>query len=758
MVLPFIAAAATGFLEEGVKQKDLYDKRQFELEKQRQASKLNMQEQKQLYDYKMQLEKAKLDAEKAGFNKELFGVSYNTEGMTTYAQKSMAAIAAISSDPTSAKAYLKNLKNTNSQAYEQQKARFASDYQTAQIEYAKQSGKQMGVAGIPDMLRIYSGLGEFLSDPELADIGNFLKNQNASFKYAQKQQEREELRRRIEQKLGPEISANAKELVMTQFDSGKNISPDSVDDLVTSATEPLKRPLPPPNQTPDQRYQNKVLADYYNKRRLTLEDKTALGLNWRIGYTVGKLQRRTSDGYVRIRQQIGAAYDQSFALHKTKLPEVAQGQFAFADRNLQIQNYHKEMMKNPAIAKQISSKQSLYQTLKDINLPLIQITDILQDPRVGVGLQGFIQNIVNGTRGQVQSMRAALERTVRPTGMSDAAFKVFANGRKLLSQELNSSYKNLEDLAATEGELSVEEKLALVESISNLSAFLLARYAQKDDNKISNDDVQQTKGQLGLNKLLTSPKQAKAKLGYFIDESQELMMQLEGYSVERNPRTSMAAFQHAQLWEQMTSASRGINTNTGRTVLTPREAAQAEREVEQSTDVGITFGQLPRQMNVEMDREILLGPQGLLDKVETALGLPKGEQRYAVRPGGNPLVHEEILSKKLRQDFINQKAQGRNTFYVVAVKTEGEDKFAVLNLSIDPRDRKFYPTFVAAGNTMEELYRKFGLRYSVGNNTTDAASSTPAASSEEPKNAISSRIKSRKAKVPGLAFPGVTNP
>ena len=76
-----------------------------------------MQEQKQLYDYKMQLEKAKLDAEKAGFNKELFGVSYNTEGMTTYAQKSMAAIAAISSDPTSAKAYLKNLKNTNSQAY-----------------------------------------------------------------------------------------------------------------------------------------------------------------------------------------------------------------------------------------------------------------------------------------------------------------------------------------------------------------------------------------------------------------------------------------------------------------------------------------------------------------------------------------------------------------------------------------------------------------------------------------------------------------
>ena len=105
MVLPFIAAAATGFLEEGVKQKDLYDKRQFELEKQRQASKLRKQEQRELYDYKASLEKAKLDAEKAGFNKELFGVSYNTQGMTNFNDKAIAAVNAVSSDPTSAISY-----------------------------------------------------------------------------------------------------------------------------------------------------------------------------------------------------------------------------------------------------------------------------------------------------------------------------------------------------------------------------------------------------------------------------------------------------------------------------------------------------------------------------------------------------------------------------------------------------------------------------------------------------------------------------
>ena len=295
MVLPFIAAAATGFLEEGVKQKDLYDKRQFELEKQRQASKLNMQEQKQLYDYKMQLEKAKLDAEKAGFNKELFGVSYNTQGMTNFNDKAIAAVNAVSSDPTSAISYLGNLKRSgNNQLYQQQLAEFKNAYQIAQMTSAKLAGKQMGVVGIPDMARQYSGLTQFLSASEIPEVGNYLREANQSFAAFQQAAVNEKNKQLVLNSFSPQTPTNAKELIAKRLDAGETMTGDKAQQLATAYSERLKTPRPPSGQQADPATVNTTLADYYIKspNNWTSSDLQKTGYHWRVGFTQGLRQKR----------------------------------------------------------------------------------------------------------------------------------------------------------------------------------------------------------------------------------------------------------------------------------------------------------------------------------------------------------------------------------------------------------------------------------------------------------------------------------
>ena len=91
MVLPFIAAGVTEFLNEGKRQKDLYANRQQELA----VEDKKLEGQKRLVDYKANLERSKAATKNAEYNQSLFGVNYNTTGMTTFPQKAQAAVTAV---------------------------------------------------------------------------------------------------------------------------------------------------------------------------------------------------------------------------------------------------------------------------------------------------------------------------------------------------------------------------------------------------------------------------------------------------------------------------------------------------------------------------------------------------------------------------------------------------------------------------------------------------------------------------------------
>ena len=121
MLLPFIAAGVTEFLNEGKRQKDLYANRQQELA----VEDKKLEGQKRLVDYKASLERSKAATKNAEYNQSLFGVNYNTTGMTTFPQKAQAGVTAVSSDPEGAISYLKSLKASgNNKLYQQEMARF----------------------------------------------------------------------------------------------------------------------------------------------------------------------------------------------------------------------------------------------------------------------------------------------------------------------------------------------------------------------------------------------------------------------------------------------------------------------------------------------------------------------------------------------------------------------------------------------------------------------------------------------------------
>lgn len=737
MVLPFIAAAATGFLEEGVKQKDLYDKRQFELEKQRQASKLRREEQKELYDYKAKLEKAKLDAENAGYNKQLFGVSYNTEGMTTFEDKAIAAVNAVSSDPTSAISYLSNLKRSgNNQLYQQQLAEFKNAYQIAQMQSAKLAGKQMGVVGIPDMARQYSGLTQFLSASGIPEVGNYLREANQSFKAFVQSQIKEKKKKEILDGLPAQTPTNVREAISKRLDVGETMTVDQAQQFATSLGERLKTPRLPAGQQADPATANATLINFYGKPKnnWTSPDLRSVGYHWKSSFTQTVEQKRTLNGYRLSKAENGNAYDRSFELFSPTVTGVNRGQYGFVDVDRIRKKDFQEFVNKPGVRKEIEQKQTLYRTMRDINEPLLEIMDAIGNDQDLVGFGGAVQRIFAGVKGQVDGMLTIIGNTP------------LTEGRRELADSLR---KDLEIVQASQNrQLNKVERLALINSIGNLSAFLLARYAQKDDNKISNDDVLQMKNNLGLNELITDLDTVKTKLSYYIDKSQRDMLELEGYSPQRNPRGSRKALEHAMLWEAMMSSTRGMNPNTGNVVMSPEERVIRDRAQVTTDRFTSMIGAPPPRANLAdiQNRQL----RSIFEKIETGLGkrleydVPDGKPEQAIR-------QEPLETNKLRDAFA-AKGRLRENIYVSSIKVKNEpDKFVVFDLTRNPQDGKSRPNVVVVAENMEQLYEKLSQKAFPRGRTRliyeDDAAASPAPSVGAPatggNNPISARQRAR---------------
>ena len=693
MVLPFIAAGVTEFLNEGKRQKDLYANRQQELA----VEDKKLEGQKRLVDYKASLERSKAATKNAEYNQSLFGVNYNTTGMTTFPQKAQAG--AIS--------YLKSLKASgNNKLYQQEMARFKNMYQTYQKDIAKLSGTKEGVAGVPDMNRALPGLVKIMNANGMEDIRNYLVGQNASFGMIQAQatrmQQADDLRKKAKDK-SPAVQAAVERFI----ESGVSLKDIQAPELISGYSTPLNQQrLPPGTQSSNA---GKQLGSYYSKssQNWQTDDFNAVGTHFRVGFTVGQADRLKGIGAQKHDKEVSRAYDASFRLFTAEKPLTRRGQYALADPALEEQLAHRDLMKDPAIRDSIKRKQDIYNTMKRVSTPLIQIADLIADKNVNVGFAGLVEKFKGGASAQVSYMLDMIgiggSKTKREDGESDAAFKARKKDRGLLYSTLNESLMDVERLEGKDV-LTTDEKQSLISSLGNLSAFLLARYVQEDDNKISNDDVKQMKKNIGIDDWIASEGQVRAKLNYFIKDAQKVMMRLEGYSTARKPNASSKNYQHAQLWERMMEESGGVNVNTGKVILSPQAQLARDKQIEQTAITGKIFGPIPGNVPITFsDKEAF----SAIKQVAGNLNMPLSE--ISLRRGVLPTSAFEFndnLTKKVRLAAA-QKNQVFANMYVTSVEFGNNVKQALFKL--DLVDGKLIPVFKEAYDTPEELLRSMGV-------------------------------------------------
>ena len=701
MLLPFIAAGVTEFLNEGKRQKDLYANRQQELA----VEDKKLEGQKRLVDYKASLERSKAATKNAEYNQSLFGVNYNTTGMTTFPQKAQAGVTAVSSDPEGAISYLKSLKASgNNKLYQQEMARFKNMYQTYQKDIAKLSGTKEGVAGVPDMNRALPGLLKIMSAEGLEDLGGFLRVQNASFTQTATQAIREQqanaLRKKARDK-SPAVQAAVERFI----ESGVSLKDIQADELISGYSTKLNQPLLPPGTQSSNA--GKQLGSFYSKPYWETDDFNAVGTHFRVGFTVGQEERLKDSGAQKHDREVSRAYDASFRLFNSEKPLTRRGQYALANPALEEQLAHRDLMKDPAIRDSIKRKQDIYNTMKRVSTPLIQIADLIADKNVNVGFAGLVEKFRGGASAQVSYMLDMIgiggSKTKREDGESDAAFKARKKDRGLLYSTLNESLMDVERLEGKDV-LTTDEKQSLISSLGNLSAFLLARYVQEDDNKISNDDVKQMKKNIGIDDWIASEGQVRAKLNYFIKDAQKVMMRLEGYSTGRRPNASSKNYQHAQLWERMMEESGGVNVNTGKVILSPQAQLARDKQIEQTAITGKIFGKIPGNVPITFsDKEAF----SAIKQVAGNLNMPLSEisLRRGVLPTG-AFEFNDNLTKKVRLAAA-QKNQVSTNMYVTSVEFGNNVKQALFKL--DLVDGKLIPVFKEAYDTPEELLRSMGV-------------------------------------------------
>lgn len=721
-----MAAGLTEFLNEGKRQQDLHGKREHELE----LKNVGFKNQKRLADYKHDLAVKKAAIDNAKYNQSLFGVNYNTTGMTTFQQKAQAGITAISSDPEAVISRIKQLKSGNNKLYQQQLAQFKNMYQTYQKDIAKLSGTKEGVAGVPDMNRALPGLVKIMNANGMEDIRNYLVGQNASFGMIQAQatrmQQADDLRKKAKDK-SPAVQAAVERLI----ESGVSLTNIPIDKLISGYSTRLSLPQQPAGtQNPDA---GKQLGSFYSKPDWETNDFVATGNHFRIGFKVPLNERMTATGAAKLDRAVSQAYDDSKRMFVAKGIPMRRGQYALANRDLAERQAHAEMMKDPLVRKEIERKQSMYRTMKAVSTPLIQIGDLLADPNVKTGFAGLVQKYHAGAKGQISQFLNLVgvdgSRTVRMNDESDEAFKARKADRAMLFTTLRKSLGTVERFTAVDDHTSMStgEKQALIESLGNLSAFLLARYVQADDNKISNDDVKQMRKNIGLDAWISGKGMVKSKLQYYIKDAQKHIIRLEGYSRGRQPVASAKNYQHALLWERMMEESGQINPNTGQVILTPDQQFQMAQQKEKQAGAVQAFGPIPGNLEVNFSEK---EAKDIFKEGMRHLNMDAG----AVSPENEDSVASNFMFNKSLTDQVRRaranKSELSENVYVTTLLVKGGHKHFIVKLGQTDVGSKFVPSFESAFNTPEDLLKSEGI--------SPSAAPPPAGSPNEP-NAVSKK-------------------
>ena len=526
MVLPFtvgLAAVTQGFVDSGLESIRNKERSDANIAEKNLESANRIKEIEAQYKAMDANNSRKAAYENAAFNRSILGIQYNVANIPEKEQSGY-ALNKLIANADQAKTFLRETKKNNPSAYRNAIGEFNRIFSLEYNKMAKVAGTIEGGVAAPD-LRDFGGLSVFKDIPEVNKVltttsGYFNDILNAKDKT-------QDDARRIQILSGSTDEAEQAAVPLKLKNAFSDTPTNQLTPKIVSAAK--ERVTFDGSQVLMEKFDNKPVYTFYNKTALNASDEAALGTHYMGKINAVATDTGDTDAYNKRISAAGALYDAHKA--QTRNPEMIMQRPA--RRNIggperQRMDAWNAKSKTALVRNFLKSKQTVLKTATQVNKILRDIYDLLQKPGTAVGLGANLLRLGDGLIAQADQFK----QWFRGGLGDDAAIDYFTDRKEssLVFAELEKNLKIYEDekLKLKDGKFSVSNTV-LLQSLSHIAAFYLARISQEDDSKISNHDVEQHKEALGLNKWLTSKETAKERTKYFISQSTDKIMKLQGY-------------------------------------------------------------------------------------------------------------------------------------------------------------------------------------------------------------------------------------
>lgn len=516
MVLPFLAAGITGALHKGLDMQNEEAKRRAEADKNEEW----YEKQKWLIDYRHTAENANKSASDADKTGSIFGIKFRTSN--TALQNSTSLVTTLRGvDPSAINSFIEG---SDQDGVNRDLGSLETAYRTIYNDRSTRAGQmgQRGPAARPNM----EGF-DFLRKINNNKINEILNRVSG---------ERREPPPPINfSKMGfnkSTLPANVKKATQHLHDwkhKGKDAHIRIDTDLINYLNTDIKY------ITPGGEPKTAKIADYYlQSRDSNLQYALGRVIRNRVNKRADDVKRKDGNSPITVRQEEDRMLrDQFYRWNQGFTPAIAlsaepPNPYGVAKHPIQqAQAEYKSGKDVAARNKLVASHRQTVDTYNEVTGMLFKLDDFLVNG-ARAGFVGWGRQVIAGLDSQID----ALQETAR--GESEDPFykKDFLESYK----KAKSYWENIKDKGTVDKQM---------QALGQLVAFSLARMVQKNDPKISNDDVKNVKNMLGLDDIFANADAAKGTISLLINRMKQEMYGLEGY---RNEIHTLRDYRAAEKW------------------------------------------------------------------------------------------------------------------------------------------------------------------------------------------------------------------
>ena len=679
MVLPFLAAGITGALHKGLDMQNEEAKRRAEADKDEEW----YDKQKWLIDYRNEVQNANKSASGADKTGSIFGIKFQTSN--TALQNSMSLVTTLRSvDPSAINSFIEG---GDQDDVNRNLGSFETAYRTIYDDRSKRAGKtgSMGPAARPNMegfdfLRKINNhkiseilnrvSGEQIKPPPPINFKNMEVNKNA-------------------------LPANVIKAAQHLHDwrhYGKDAHIRIDQDTINYLNTDIKF------VTPGGESKTAKIADYYlQSRDSSLQYALGRVIRNRVNKRADDVKRKDGNSPITVRQEEDRMLrDQFYRWNQGFTPAIAlsgkpQNPYGVAKHPIQqAQAEYKSGKDVAARNKLIASHRQTLDTYVEVTGMLFKLDDFLVNG-ARAGFVGWGRQVIAGLDSQID----ALQETAR--GESEDPFykKDFLESYK----KARSYWKKIKDKGTEDQKMR---------ALGQLVAFSLARMVQKNDPKISNDDVKNVKNMLGLDDIFANADAARDTISLLINRMKQEMYGLEGY---RNEIHTLRDYRAAEKWRLLWTSGElyGLNGErkiTAQQKLKAKTTKQGNKIKSKSSSAIFGANWSGRMSSKAWNRELKKLDYKLMEKIS--------DNKKAFKDAGNrqPILNTLTYFTKIEDaEFDDGATSGIRKALMQSKKSAGETlNYSVAKIPVfrkgDPEGtvhKHYYALFKNAGGKIEAL-------------------------------------------------------